>query len=284
MGVLTHRAVFRILISEPVRMAPLVRLSTRSMLVPIVLLTVLFVGVPSFVEVATGASPMQRNPAILLVTPVTGPLSGSRTFHWYAGGVYHGSTTTATVVMSQIKIPTGTLKTNQFYYVILSIWDNTGSYDQIGFANNNGVWGLAYSYTMGMSPSPGCSGTITYHYSPNAVPLNAGTTYNFSISINAGVVSFDAWNYNIHVFHLTTSNGATSFSVGALYCGYYGYTVYEEAYMPKAAAVPNHSFLWSSNLYFNPGGVFPGWTAFRTAQTPAVVLATIEGNKVLISN
>jgi hypothetical protein len=251
-----------------------------------IFLTMVCLGLSGVAGLAPAASGSYQAPRSMTspLTPLPGPGAYSATHHWYAGGVYSGSSGSATVVTSQIKIPIGKLPATQFYYVILSIWDNTGSYDQIGFTNDYGAWGLAYSYTTGLNPST-CKGTVSYHYSSNAVRLAAGTTYNFTISISGGTVSFNAWSYNTHVFTLSATNGATSFSVAASYCGYYDYTVYEEAYMLTARAVPNHSFLWSLNDYFGTAGVvFPGWTAFKAGPVPAAVIVTVTGNKVFIKN
>ncbi len=211
----------------------------------------------------------QTSPFGLISNP--GP---SATYHWYAGGVYSGSTNTATEVRSDIRVPTKTPSSSQFYYVILSIWDNSGSYDQIGFANNNGVYGLAYSYTTGLNPAT-CQGTLTYHYSADAASLSPGKTYSFYMSISGGVVSFDAFAGSTQIFHLTTSNGASSFSVSSGYCGYYDYTVYEEAYMPTAKAVPNANFNFAYSYYL-PGPTAPTWSAFAIG-APAKVTVTVSG-------
>src|SRR5579862_6535094 len=136
-----------------------------------------------------------------------GPTS---TYHWYAGGVYNGGVTTTTEALSEFSVPGGAApKANQFYYVILSIWDNVGSYDQIGFANNNGVWGITYSYTTGTCPS------LTYHYNSDAQAITAGK-YTFTITIaSGGGINFDVYAgyLGTNVYHLTVSNGASDLAV-----------------------------------------------------------------------
>lgn len=217
-----------------------------------------------------------HEPALLAASPVQIPSNpGPDYYHWYAGGVYTGTSGTATQVNSNVTVPGGAPPTkNQFYYVILSIWDNTGSYDQIGFTNDNGIWGLAYSYTTGLNGTT-CSGTLSYHYKADAKTLTAGATYDFFITIKSGTVYFTVYSSGSEIFSLKTKNGATSFSVSETFCGYYNYTVYEEAYMNTATAVPNHNFDFSKNQ-FGPGGNLPTWTPF-TISSPAKVHVKVSG-------
>jgi hypothetical protein len=205
-------------------------------------------------------------------------------YHWYAGGVYEGANQTATIVETQITVPGGAApKSDQFYYVILSVFDNTGSYDQLGFANNKGFWGLAYSYTTGSCTS------LTYHYSSDALKLTPGATYKFVISIAAtGNLYFRAYLNGTLVYGLHYHNGAEYFSLAARYCGHYDYTVYEEAYMLTAGAVPNHSFTFSSNYFSSNAGstYYPAtWTVASFAvHPPQVVRVTVSGSKCYIKN
>lgn len=216
-----------------------------------------------------------------------GPLlnEGPDYYHWYAGAVFTGSTTNSTQIRSNITVPSGAPpKSNQFYYVILSIWDNTGSYDQIGFTDDNGLWGLAISYTTGFNVTT-CSGTLHYHYGADYANLTAGTQYSFSITIKSGTVYLQAYTGSTFVYQIKTHNGATSFSVANSFCGYYDYTVYEEAYMNTATAVPNHNFYWPYS-YYQPGKKAPDWSGFKIS-APSKVSVVISGpgnDKCLIKN
>jgi hypothetical protein len=70
--------------------------------------------------------------------------------HWYAGSVCTWSTNhTARSISNTITIPYSQPRSDEFYYVLLSAWDNAGSYDQIGFSDYYGTWGLVYSWTTG---------------------------------------------------------------------------------------------------------------------------------------
>jgi hypothetical protein len=106
--------------------------------------------------------------------------------HWYAGSIYptDAPPRRARIVSTRIEVPSSSPKSDEFYYVLLSAWDSAGSYDQIGFSNSYGVWGLTYCWTSGLIGNP------TYHYSPNARALSPGVTYTFSITVEGGVAHY----------------------------------------------------------------------------------------------
>jgi hypothetical protein len=81
-------------------------------------------------------------PTLAPETPTTGYDT-----HWYAGGVrpWWASTENASTINVSITVPSSAPRSDEFYYVILSAWDNNGSYNQIGFADDYGIWGLSYS-------------------------------------------------------------------------------------------------------------------------------------------
>jgi hypothetical protein len=108
---------------------------------------------------AAGAHPALASDPARGRTQLTGPLAQyphphppaavgpSYYGHFYAGSVYNDVNATATQLSTTIQIPLDVAQATDFYYVILSIWDNASSYDQLGFANSGGIFGVAYSTT-----------------------------------------------------------------------------------------------------------------------------------------
>jgi hypothetical protein len=202
------------------------------------------------------------------------------TFHWYAGGVYAGKATQDRVVSTTITVPKGTPNSKQYYYEILSAWDNSNppSYDQIGFTNDHGVWGLVYSYTTGPCDS------LSYHFNPDARTLTAGKTYTFNMSISTGAgggVFFAAYQGKTLVYSKLNNDGATKLSISATStsCKDYGYTVYEEAYMPTSTSVPNFNFQFNANTYGAGSGSKPIAADLKAfyITAPSAVKVTISG-------
>lgn len=197
--------------------------------------------------------------------------------HYYAGAVYNGTTTTATEVQVRITVPDDYPQSSDFYYVILSIWDNAGSYDQVGFTNDNGVWGLAYSSTSF------CAGT--YYYSPDAISLQRGQTYTFAMSISSGTVTFAAFNSTgSAVWSLDQTTGGTSFDVAAFYScdstSFYDYTDYEEVY-DTADPLPPYEFPFTSNQMGSAAET--NWASF-TSDAPGTIYRSFSGANVFVDN
>jgi len=98
-----------------------------------------------------------------------------------------------------MSVPDDLPPASDLYYVALSVFDGAESYDQVGFANDNGSWQIYYS------TSPVCDTRPATHW--NASALSRNTTYRFEISIEAGgVVVFAAleatggvlWQESVH--------------------------------------------------------------------------------------
>jgi len=150
--------------------------------------------------------------------------------HWYAGGVISPKTPTfqAKTVSTQLTVPEANIssETNQFYYVLLSVWDNTGSYDQIGIANAFGVWGFTYSFTDYCAEN--------YYFNPDLFALTPGATYTFTMSLSQGELSFLVYQGQSYVGGLSVVNEASTFNVSTVYScdggAYYDFTDYEEVY------------------------------------------------------
>jgi YVTN family beta-propeller protein len=212
--------------------------------------------------------------------PDTIPASGPPSFngHYYAGSVYSGSSESVTDLHVELQVPNAIPDSSSFYYVILSVWDNAGSYDQIGFSNDYGTWGLTYSTTSY------CAGT--YYYDPDAQTLNQGQDYLFEMSISSGYVDLSAfyasnatlvWSYSV-------DTGATSFQVAEYYScdssSYYDYTDYEEVYQTAGAFVPYDLFFTNNSA---DGSLVSSWSEFLVS-APSGVYVLISGANVTIVN
>jgi hypothetical protein len=169
--------------------------------------------------------------------------------HWYAGSLFTGPKDTPTLMLTALSIPANLPKSNEFYYVLLSAWDNTGSYDQVGFSDDYGVWGMTFSTTTGS-----CSNPI-YNFTADALKLNVSTEYSFSMAINStlhiveftllNIVSERLWSWQ----HDET--GVSYFIASKYYCGETpNYQNYEEVWNTSAKnGVPNFNFNFDVNEY-----------------------------------
>jgi hypothetical protein len=200
------------------------------------------------------------------------PKMQSTIYHWYAGGNYSGPISNASYVQSRIQVPNGTARPGQFYYALLSIWDSSGSNDQIGFADDYGVWGLTYSYTTGLNPLT-CSGMLVHHFDADALNLSPGVEYIFSISVSRGLLTFGVVNGSTQIFDLNILNGAATLNVSPSFCGYLGYSVFEEPFLHGANATPSHDFVFINNFYYRDGLYYrPSWVPFYASAPPKVVV------------
>ena len=198
--------------------------------------------------------------------------------HWYAGSTYTGTAANATSVFAQIQVPSGAPLSDEFYYVLASIWDNSGSYDQIAFANDYGVWGLTYSYTTGPCSNP------TYVYNPDAMSLTPGTIYKFYITTQSNGLLFEAYVGNSLVWSLHANSVSTTLNVGQYYCGYYNYTDYVENWVSHVAGgAPSFTFTFTKNQFLTSSWVPATWSVFNYQAPPAVHVA-ITGQKVKIKH
>ena len=216
--------------------------------------------------------------------PLVVPASGAPSFtgHYYAGSVFSGVNSTANNVAVSIRVPDDrpqgvTANYSDFYYVILSLWDNAGSYDQIGFTNDGGTWGIAFSWTNS------CAGT--YYYSPDVKTLSQGQTYLFDMAISAGTITFSVNNSEgTNVWHQSNTTGGTEFEIAAFYtCGttsYYDYTDYEEVYATAGPLVP-YELYFTNNLL--GGSDEDSWTGWNY-DAPSGVTMQFAGANVTIVN
>jgi len=206
--------------------------------------------------------------------------------HYYAGTVYGGAVRNVSSLDVAVTIPDDFPQgPPDFYYVLLSAWDTAGSYDQIGFTDDFGIWGLAYSTTTE------CAGS--YIYNPGAIQLTREATYRFGMSISGGVVTFTAdenesgsWT---SVFTLAQTTGGATFEIAKTFScngtAYYDLTDYEEVYATTGPVPPYDLFFtnntadaapvtaWSTFEDLSPSGVavYPSSANTTIANEPFVV-------------
>ena len=203
--------------------------------------------------------------------------------HWYAGSVYPSwlPTQNAVTIYTTINVPSSGPSSDEFYYVLLSAWDSAGSYDQIGFSDTWGTWGLTYSWTSGPPSNP------TYHYSSNAMPLSLGVAYTFYITTQSGVTHFAAYQSLSQVWSLDAPTGGNYLVLSYSYSGYYDYTDYEEVwYTSTPGGAPAFSFYFYNNYWIptSGGSNAATWSSWTSSGTPSNVVVVISGDSVLVTN
>src|SRR5208283_4494423 len=102
--------------------------------------------------------------------------------HYYAGVMFDGTNTTASQIRATLNVPRDTPTASDFYYVLVSAWDDAGSYDQIGFSSGGGVFGVSYSTTTPCATN--------YLFSSDAYNLTGGLEYTFQMIVSGGTVDF----------------------------------------------------------------------------------------------
>ncbi|MFQ5961962.1 MAG: hypothetical protein ACE5MG_11260, partial [Candidatus Methylomirabilales bacterium] len=204
---------------------------------------------------------------------------------WYAGAVYLGNPTTTTSLQVDIQVPHDYPPSGDFYYVLLSVWDNNDAYDQIGFAATDGHWGLTWAALEV------CAEAI--FFDPDAYVLSLGKTYTFKMEISAGLVTFSAYLGLTQVWSLSHFTGGTAFVLDDEYsCGgqtYRDYTDYEEVFDLvdefEFGSLPSYSFFFSDN---KAGGVsVTDWGRFTQNVTVPMLRelwVDISGSDVTIEN
>lgn len=215
------------------------------------------------------------------------PGPSDTTSHWWEGAEYSGTATTTTSMSVMIATPDDVPDdTSNFYYVLISAWDNAGSYDQIGYAADNGQWGTTFSWTD--DPGSGACAQV-FHYNPAAYHLTRGTTYLFAMTIASGVVTFNVENSAGGIlWTLNAPTNGTAFEVDQQYsCGgstYGGFTDYEEDYT-TTQAMPSYDFAF---LYTKVSGASEtNWTTLSAAGTgspPSNVGVSVAGADVTVKN
>jgi hypothetical protein len=138
------------------------------------------------------------------------------------------------------------------YYVALSIFDGAESYDQVGFANDNGTWQVFYADATVCNTEP--------HTHWDAFSLERNTNYTFGISIDGGGVIL----YQAHegpgaaIWTETVHTGATYLQVESTQtCGTSvvpGLTETEEVYAASLGTPPYNFVLTNASQDGHPEG------------------------------
>ncbi|HYA58342.1 MAG TPA: hypothetical protein VEH57_07810, partial [Thermoplasmata archaeon] len=231
------------------------------------------------VTIDSGRTPETYLPRILggPWLPGSGDISpnlspGSR---YWAGVDYAGNATNSTRIQTTIQIPDdfpATGNNTSGYVVLLSVFDNNNSYDQLGFGPDDGAW------VVGSSTSVNCT---NYHGANKTANLTRGAWYVFAMSISGGVVQFNVTlnGSNTPTFNNSVTTGGTAFVVQSLYeCNSvdaFDFTDYEEVYEPVGGRVPYDFFIGESDA--NPIGLVTTWTPFATGGPEGIFVATHPG-------
>ena len=201
---------------------------------------------------------------------------------WYAGSVCSRSLGPARSISVSIRVPYSVPKSDEFYYILLSDWDSNGSYNQIGFSNYYGTWGLTYSWTSGLHPNE------TYHYNPNVMVLSLGTTYTFSITTENGFTNFSARQGGVQVWSEMAPTGGDYLFLEFLYLEHADYTNYQEVWQTSVpGGSPAFDFFFFNNTWTTLDGnlnTATNWTKYLTNDKPDNVYVIIENDTVLIDN
>lgn len=179
----------------------------------------------------------------------------------------------ANPIYTSIYTPSGGPHYNDFYYEVLSAWDNLGgtaaSYLQIGMSSaycstslysncqNTDAWGLTASighWTGGSSCNP--QTTITYSGNDFLYDLQPDATYSYEMTLwDSTYVSFLLYSgYGIGgtpLYNYTTLDSGTDFKVflgetlyyGSVHCTFGGFTDYQEVWnIAGTMSVPQWNF------------------------------------------
>lgn len=202
--------------------------------------------------------------------------------HYYAGSVYNGTPVNSTSLSATWNVPEDNPQIADFYYVLLSVWDDAGSYDQVGFTNSGGVWGFTYSST------DYCASY--YYYNPDAFSLNDGTTYTFAMTLAGGSVNFSAtYPDGSSAFYWTQYTGGHHFLDDGFYtcdsgygnATYYDLTDYEEVYQTTNTMVP-YDWHFTSNLA--DAVPLTPWSVFTSSGLPGAISVLISTDNTLVAN
>ncbi|MCI4372537.1 MAG: hypothetical protein L3K02_02680 [Thermoplasmata archaeon] len=165
-------------------------------------------------------------------------------FPWDSGVEYSGSAGLASNLTVAMAVPDDLPPSTDRYYVAVSVFDGAESYDQLGFANDNGSWQIYYS------TAPACGTQPNPHW--NAYPLPRNETYTFEISVEAGgVVLFGAYQGSaVALWEETVHTGATYLEVESTQtCGptaVPGFTETEEV-LAAGLGNPPYNFVFTNS-------------------------------------
>jgi hypothetical protein len=193
------------------------------------------------------------------------PGSGAYVGHYYEGMVFRGDGGPTKSVGYALTLPDDLAAEDapDYFYAVQSVWDNAGSYDQLGVINENGSWGLTYFTASGCATS--------YSGQNFAVHLQRGATYRFEMSVGTtGYVEFRAWNgtSTTAFWRAYVHTGASRLDAAEVYeCGgeyFPDLTDYVEVYETPGPSVP-YDFTFASNEVGGaPDTSWGSWEGFGT--------------------
>jgi hypothetical protein len=213
--------------------------------------------------------------------------------YWIAGGVWNTQTVQAQSIFGSIRVPSASdWGLDEQYYLLISAWDDNGTYVQLGLGGISGAWDIIYSWTT-------YDQSYVLHYNTIGISnkLTAGSSYIFEITtLNtytyyyvylASNPSNPIWTQNQLTggHYLWLSN---SFPLGPK--NYNGYTAQEEAIaMQFDGASPPFSFnIYDQHWTDTNGGHYLSnyWSPFwsKDFPPPAGVGININGDSVFIIN
>jgi len=196
--------------------------------------------------------------------------------HWWRGTVCPWAMGTTDYLCTTIRTPNGQPGSQEFYYVLISCFDDAGSYNQIGFSACYGHWGLTWSWT-----TPNWDGSMQYHYEASATTLSQDTSYMFEMYLDNGYLTYNLvvggwtdWTKTVYTggseFQLTDT-----WHVGVIpWTGWYScLTLYEEIYETDAQT-PDFNFKFQSTQ--TAGGYWDSWNQFSSENPPSGIGVTIS--------
>jgi hypothetical protein len=214
----------------------------------------------------------------------------SKSSHWYAGSLSkpHLPFWVAGRLQVTINTPNGYPGVDEFYYILLSCFDNVGSYNQIGFAAINGHWGLTWSWT-----EHDFWGNLIFHFDADAKTLKKGTTYVFEMSFvpgPGGEMDYNLYQGSSLIWTKTVTNGGSYFIItDYVLVGFriYGDTTnYEEIYETDADT-PDFHFKFRYTKYYDNyvWTYFDDWNEFyRSAPSGVDVTISAGYHYVYVEN
>ncbi|MCI4365541.1 MAG: hypothetical protein L3K10_05720 [Thermoplasmata archaeon] len=188
-----------------------------------------------------------------------------------AGVEYSGATVIAPNVQTTMEVPDDLPAASDLYYVALSAFDGAQSYDQLGFANDNGSWQVFYAVAATCGTRP------VQHF--DAFPLTRGSTYSFNMSIyGGGVILFEVLQGTAgEIWQETAHTGGTYFEVWpSQNCGTKivpGFTETEVLYS-TASAVPPYNFVFLNTV--ENGRPESSWVNLPASTAPASVVHNVS--------
>jgi hypothetical protein len=179
--------------------------------------------------------------------------------HYWAGEQYAGDGFYGSSIQMTLTTPNDTPVAGDLYYVILSTWDNAGSYDQIGILEDQSEWYPTWTY------SSYCDGTNPDTMVDYSLTFSQNTQYTFLITdYSNGTVRFGFY------FGSTTTTqflaewdhtGGTQLFLADYYTcqdeTWWDYTDYEEVYELTDQLEPNWNWFFDNNLA--DGGTIDQW-------------------------